>query len=99
MQVSSTLHFKGSKWYIDILNKKLSNKAWLISTVLNIVLELDWQKSNWEFFIFKLRSLKIKNTRTVVLREIQWFGLQLTAFFRLVTRLKHGSSVIEGKIV
>lgn len=29
--------------------KKLSNKAWLIiSTVLNIVLELDWQNSNWE---------------------------------------------------
>ena len=34
--------------YIDILKKKLSNKAWLISTVLNIVLELDWQNSNWE---------------------------------------------------
>ena len=48
MQASCTLHFKGSKWYIDILKKKLSNKAWLISTVLNIVLELDWQKSNWE---------------------------------------------------
>ena len=91
MQVSCTLHFKGSKWYIDILKKKLSINAWLISTVLNIVLE------SW---IDKRVTGKHKDKEyTVVLREIQWFGLQFTAFFRLVTRLKHGSSVIEGKIV
>ena len=41
MQVSCTHHFKGSNRYIDILNKKLSSKAGLISTVLNIVFELD----------------------------------------------------------
>ena len=41
MQVSCTHHFKGSKRYIDILNKKLSSKAGLINAVLNIVFELD----------------------------------------------------------
>ena len=30
---------------IDILKKKLSNRAWLISIAPNIVYELDWQKS------------------------------------------------------
>ena len=38
---ASIMYFKGSKRYIDILNKKLSSKAGLISTVLNIVFELD----------------------------------------------------------
>ena len=34
MQVSCTLHFKGSKRYIDFLKKELlSNNTWLISTV------------------------------------------------------------------
>ena len=42
---ASIMYFKGSKRYIDILNKKLSSKAGLISTVLSIVFELDWQKS------------------------------------------------------
>ena len=46
--VTYTLHLKGNKGYIDILNKELSDKSWLISTVLNIVLELDWQKSKEE---------------------------------------------------
>ena len=41
MQVSCTHHLKGSKRYIDILNKKLSSKAGLINAVLNIVFELD----------------------------------------------------------
>ena len=43
--VSCTLYFKGSKRYIDILKKNLGNKAWLISRELNVVFELDWQKS------------------------------------------------------
>ena len=42
--VSCTLYFKGSKRHIDILKKKLGSKAWLISTALNIVFELDWQE-------------------------------------------------------
>ena len=53
MQLSCTLYFKGSKKYInisDVLKKKSSIKA------LNIVFELDWQKS-------EVSSLKRKNTR------------------------------------
>ena len=44
MQISYSLHFKGSKIYTAILKKELNNKAWLISTELNIVFKLDWQK-------------------------------------------------------
>ena len=68
MQVSCALHFKGSKRYIDILTKKLSTKAWLINTMLNIVIWI--------------------GQYTVVLREIQCFGLQFTAFFTTCHALK-----------
>ena len=49
-----------------------ATKPWLISTALNIVSELDSDK--------KVKNLKEKEN-TIVLREIQCFGLQFTAFF------------------
>ena len=46
-----------------------ATKPWLISTVLNIVFELDRQK---------VKNLK-ERENTIVLREIQGFGLQFTS--------------------
>ena len=86
MQGSCTFHLKGSKRHIDTLTKKLSGKAWLISTVLNIVI-----------WIELTRKVKGKEY-TVVLSKIQFDGLQFNTVFRLVTRLKHGSSW-RGEIV
>ena len=44
MQISCSLHFKGSKTYNAILKKELNNKAWLVNAELNIVFKLDWNK-------------------------------------------------------
>ena len=44
MQISCSLHFKGSKIYNAILKKELNNKAWLVNAELNIVFKLDWNK-------------------------------------------------------
>ena len=80
VHVSCTLLFKGSKRYIDILKKKSSNEALIIvSTALNIVFELDSDK--------KVKNLKEKEN-TIVLREIQCFGLQFIAFFSKFHALK-----------
>ena len=55
-------------WYFE---KEIiwATKPWLISTALNIVFELDRQK---------VKNLKEKEN-TIVLREIQGFGLQFTS--------------------
>ena len=55
-------------WYFE---KEIiwATKPWLISTALNIVFELDRQK---------VKNLKEKEN-TIVLREIQGFGLQYTS--------------------
>ena len=79
VQVSCSLHLKGSKMYIAILVVGKNTKAWLISTWLNIVCKLDWQKSKDKEYTF-------------VLKWIHCFELQFNAFFRLGKRLKHGSS-------
>ena len=72
----------GRGWeYTDIFKRKKQQRLIIIeiSTVLNIVFELDCKK---------VKKLKNKEY-TVVLR---CFRLQFTAFFRIVKRLKHGSS-------
>ena len=64
-------------WYFE--KKSRATKLWLVSTALNIVFELDSDK--------KVKNLKEKEN-TIVLREIQCFGLQFTAFFSKFHALK-----------
>ena len=66
----------------DILifwKRSRATKLWLVITALNIVFELDSDK--------KVENLKEKEN-TIVLRDIQYFGLQFTAFFSKFHALK-----------
>ena len=56
MQISCSLHFKGSKTYTTILKTEWNNKAWLTSTELNIVFKFsrtDKKKKSW----FEINSM------------------------------------------
>ena len=81
-------HFKGStKYRLIFWKRNLSNKAWLISTGLNIVFELDcWQKSkDRAHSCFEISSM---------------FWTSVHCFFSwLVTAHLWMVRVIEGKIV
>ena len=81
-------HFKGStKYRLIFWKRNFSNKAWLISTGLNIVFELDcWQKSkDRAHSCFEISSM---------------FWTAVHCFFsRLVTAHLWMVRVIEGKIV
>ena len=81
-------HFKGStKYRLIFWKRNFSNKAWLISTGLNIVFELDcWQKSkDRAHSCFEISSM---------------FWTAVHCFFsRLATAHLWMVRVIEGKIV
>ena len=84
-------HFKGSKRYTaGFWKRNMSNNAWLISTALNIVFELDWQKS-------EVSSLKRKNTR-LFWEKFTVLDCSSLRFFRIITLLKHNSSYRGFKV-
>ena len=66
-------------WYFD---KEIKRES-LINQYSAQHCDLNWTD--------KTKKLEDKEY-TVVLRKTQCFGLQFTTIFRLVTRLKHGSS-------
>jgi len=75
------VHFS-SRAARDILifwKRSRATKLWLVSTALNIVFELDLDK--------KVKNFKEKEN-TIVLKEIQCFGLQFPAFFSKFHALK-----------
>ena len=79
LQVSCTLHFRGSKTYIAILKKKFKKQS-LINQYMDkhqysIGLTKKWGQGIYS--CFEINSM---------------FWTELTALFRLVTRFKHGSS-------
>jgi len=71
MQVSCTLHFKGSNRYFDVSKKELSNKAWVIYTDAHCI----WTE------LTKKRVTKNTRALTIILHgkpgnfgwKIKWF--------------------------
>ena len=87
MQVSCTLHFKGSKKYIAILKlgKKIT-KAWLISTWLNIVFNWTDQKVKTNSTRLFWNEFTVLNCSLMPFLTWQalktWFKLSRVKFYR-----------------
>ena len=79
MHVSFALHFKGSKRYTDILKKEIKQQS--------SINQCSAKHCIWIRLTKKLKKLKDKKY-TVVLQEVQCFGLQFTTFLSTCQALK-----------